>query len=388
MARVVILGPAHPLRGGIADFNQALASELQNQGHEVDIVSFSLQYPSFLFPGKTQYTNSPTPKGLRIHTKINSINPFNWIKTARWIDRNLRPDIVIVRYWLPFMAPALGTIIRKLKRKNPSCMFIGLCDNVIPHEKRPFDTQLTRYFVKACDKFVVMSSAVMYDLRTFSRKPVACLTHPIYNIFGAGISKSEARQKLNIPENEPVVLFFGFIRKYKGLDILLEALTQVDTKIKLLLAGEFYGNEPEYLDKINALNLQERIYFHTSYIPEEQVHQYFCAADVVIQPYLSATQSGVSQVAYSFNKPMIVTGVGGLDEVVVHQKTGFVCEVVRNKKDQILIPETSKNLASWITAFYAVPEGYFEPYIASEEHQKQYRWDHFVQQLLDEKAYV
>lgn len=378
--RIVIIGPAHPLRGGIADFNHALARELILQGHQVSIVSFSLQYPNFLFPGKTQYTDAPPPKDITIYSKINSISPLNWVKTAKWIAKNLDPDLVIARFWIPFLAPALGTIL-KILHKFTKVHRIGLCDNVIPHEKRFFDKPLISYFIRQCDSFVVMSEQVLQDLRQFTDKPAICTPHPIYNIYEPRIGMREARHRLNLPEQEKILLFFGFIRKYKGLDILLEALPKVKNKVKLLIAGEFYGNEDYYLHKIEQLGLKDKVYLHTEFIPENKVHLYFSACEVVVQPYLSATQSGVTQAAYFFGKPMIVTDVGGLSEIVEQEKTGLVCPVVYTKEHNIDIPLTALNLAECIDKFYALPYSAMEDYILSAEFQAKYSWTEFAQKI-------
>lgn len=380
--RIVIIGPAHPLRGGIADFNHALAHELQHQEHEVHLISFSLQYPNFLFPGKTQYTDATPPQTLNIHTKINSISPYNWLKTAHWIAKNLNPELIITRFWIPFLAPALGTIL-KILRKHTKAHIIGLCDNIIPHEKRPFDKTLTQYFIQQCDSFVVMSQQVLQDLRQFTNKPAICTPHPVYNIYSPRIPVQEARQILNIPQDEKILLFFGFIRKYKGLDILLEALPYVKTPVKVLIAGEFYGNEAYYKDKIAQLNIHDKLYLHTHFIPQDKVHIYFSASDVVVQPYFSATQSGVSQVAYFFGKNMIVTNVGGLSEIVEHQKTGLVCPVFYAENHKIDIPQTAIKLANCIDTFYTLPYTEMEKYILSDEFQQQYTWTTFAQKLLN-----
>ena len=229
MAKVVIIGPAHPLRGGLATFNQRLAKEFITEGHHCSIYSFSLQYPSFLFPGKTQYSNESAPEGITIHSIINSINPFNWIKVGNRLKKE-RPDIIVVRYWLPFMGPALGTILRQV-RKNKHTRIVCIADNVIPHEKRPGDKAFTKYFLKSSDAFITMSEKVMSDLRIFEKdKPARLVQHPLYDNFGPIISKAEAREKLGVGSQESVILFFGFIRKYKGLDLLLEAMT--DERIK------------------------------------------------------------------------------------------------------------------------------------------------------------
>ena len=328
MAKVIIIGPGHPLRGGLATFNQRLAKEFIEQGNDCSIYSFSLQYPSFLFPGKTQYSDEPAPEGITIHSVINSINPFNWIKIGNRLKKE-RPDIIVVRYWLPFMGPALGTILRGA-RKNRHTKIICIADNVIPHEKRFGDKPFTRYFLKSCDAFITMSEKVMADLRFFEKtKPAKLVSHPLYDNFGDIISKEAARKHLCLPGNEKIILFFGFIRKYKGLDLLLEAMSvlknstlqtsnpqEPEQVIKLLIAGEFYEDEKQYHEQIEKLGIKDQLILRTDFIPDSEVKYYLCAADAVIQPYRNATQSGVTPLAYHFEKPMVVTNVGGLPTLV------------------------------------------------------------------------
>ena len=334
MQKIIIIGPAHPLRGGLATFDQRLAKEFNDNGDDCSIYSFSLQYPSFLFPGKTQYSNEPAPKDLKIFSVINSINPLNWIKIGNRI-RKERPDIVVVRYWLPFMGPALGTILKKVK-KNKHTKVVCIADNIIPHEPRPGDNAFTKYFLKKCDAFITMSEKVMDDLRKFvpREKPARLVQHPLYDNFGEIISKTEAREKLKIKTDELIILFFGFIRKYKGLDILLDAMKELKERIqnteyrmpKLLIAGEFYEDEKPYLEQINRLGINDNMILRTDFIPDSEVKYYLCAADAVIQPYRNATQSGVTPLAYYFEKPMIVTNVGGLPSLVPNEKAGLVTE--------------------------------------------------------------
>lgn len=323
---VVIVGPAHPYRGGIAQFNHRLAQEFLAQGYQVEIYNFSLQYPNFLFPGKTQYSTSEAPKGISIVRKINSINPFNWIKIGREL-KNKKPDVVIFRYWLPFLAPCLGTIARIIK-KNKHSKCIAIADNIIPHEKRMGDNVLTKYFVNSIDSFLVMSKTVEQDLRTFTKdKPCVYNPHPLYDNFGEIISKEKAKSNLNLESKIRYILFFGLIRDYKGLDILLEAFNHdyfVENNIKLIISGEFYGSSEKYQEQLKALNQQ--VILHDRFILDEQVKNYFCASDVVVQPYKSATQSGITQIAYHFDKPMIVTNVGGLAELVPDNKVGYCVE--------------------------------------------------------------
>ena len=369
MAKIVIIGPAHPLRGGLATFNQRLAKEFNQTGHHCSIYSFSLQYPSFLFPGKTQYSDEPAPKDIIIHTVINSINPFNWINVGNRLQKE-KPDIIVVRYWLPFMGPALGTILRRVKR-NKHTKIICIADNVLPHEKRPGDKAFTKYFLKSCDGFITMSEKVMNDLRLFEKtKPAKYVQHPLYDNFGPIISKAEARKHIGLMENEKIILFFGFIRKYKGLDILLEAMSFLkQTGIKLLVAGEFYEDEKPYHDQIEKLQIKENLILKTDFIPDSEVQYYLCAADAVIQPYRGATQSGVTPLAYHFEKPMIVTNVGGLPSLVPHEKAGLVAE-----------PD-AKSIADSILKFYQLGENYFIPHLRSEK--QKYSWHNMTVSILE-----
>jgi len=326
--KIIIVGPAWPLRGGIANFNEAMCRSLIDAGAEAQIVSFSLQYPSFLFPGKSQKENDTRPSpGLNIHAIINSVNPISWFKTARYINHQ-KPDYVIVRYWLPFMAAALGSILRMLDK---NIAVIALVDNAIPHEKRPGDKMLTQYFASAADGFVAMSKAVLNDLNQFTSSPYKrFVPHPVYDIYGDKIEKSQARKNLGLKPEDKVILFFGFIRKYKGLQLLLNAMTDNRLKemdVKLLVAGEFYDDAEPYIQQIKDSGISDRVILHDNFIPANQIANYFCGADLVAQTYLSATQSGVTQIAYHFGRPMLVTNVGGLSEIITHQQAGYVVAV-------------------------------------------------------------
>jgi len=372
MQKIIIIGPAHPLRGGLATFDQRLAKEFNNTGDDCSIYSFSLQYPSFLFPGKTQYNTDPPPKDLKIFSVINSINPLNWIEVGKRI-KNERPDIVVVRYWIPLMGPALGTILKKVRR-NEHTKIICIADNIIPHEHRPGDKAFTRYFLKTCDAFIAMSEKVMGDLRNFvpKDKPAILVHHPLYDNFGEIISKTEARGKLKIKNDESIVLFFGFIRKYKGLDILLDAMKILKSQmsnLKLLIAGEFYEDEKPYLEQINKLGINDNVILRTDFIPDSEVKYYLCAADAVIQPYRNATQSGVTPLAYYFEKPMIVTNVGGLPSLVPNEKAGIVTE------------PTAPSIANAILHFYQLGENYFLPHLRSEK--QKYSWANLVTAIKD-----
>ena len=324
--KIIIIGTAYPYRGGLTAFNERLAKEYADKGHNVEIYTFTLQYPAFLFPGKTQYSDEPASKGLHIFRKINSVNPLNWLKVGREI-RKKQPDLVIVKYWLPFMAPCFGTILRQV-RKNGKTRIISILDNIIPHEKRIGDKQLTQYFVNAVDGFVAMSKSVLNDVNIFDRqKPKAFSPHPLYDNFGEKVSRQEAIEKLNFDENQRYMLFFGFIRDYKGLDLLLKAYANScfrTMNVKLIVAGEFYNNSEKYFSLEEELGLKNEVIWRNDFIPDSEVKYYFGAADIIVQPYKSATQSGVTQIAYHFEKPMLVTNVGGLAEIVPHGKVGYI----------------------------------------------------------------
>lgn len=369
--KIGIIGSAHPLRGGLATFNERLALALQEQGHEVAIYSFSLQYPSFLFPGKTQLTDEPAPEKLTIHTAINSINPLNWLLVGNRIKKE-RPDLIIVKYWLPFMGPAFGTILRRVK-KNGHSRVLCIVDNIIPHEKRPGDTAFTKYFVKTVDAFVTMSRDVLEDLKRFTAKPSVYHPHPLYDNYGPGLPKEEACKKLGLDLNSKYILFFGFIRKYKGLDILYEAMKDERIRaagIKLIVAGEFYGDQEMYEQLIEQYKIKDQLHLFTDFIPNSEVRYYFSAADLVVQPYRSATQSGITQIAYHFEKPMVVTNVGGLAEGVPDGKVGFVTE------------PNAKDIADAILKFYqpnAIPE--LKQNLAQEK--LKYSWESFTKALFN-----
>jgi glycosyltransferase involved in cell wall biosynthesis len=370
--KIAILGSAHPLRGGLAAFNERLAYQLQEQGHEVIIYSFSLQYPSFLFPGKTQFTDEPAPEGLTIRTVVNSVNPLNWISTGGQMNKE-RFDLIIVKYWLPFMGPAFGTILRQAK-KNKKTRVLCIVDNIIPHEKRPGDKQFTNYFIGPIDAFVTMSKDVLKDVKTFTDKPAFFTPHPIYDSYKEAVSKQEACAKLNLDPNKKYILFFGFIREYKGLDWLLEAMADERIKqsgIELIAAGEYYSKDVEANNNsiIEKHHLQSRVHMHTDFIPNSEVRYFFSVADLVVQPYKHATQSGITQIAYHFEKPMVVTNVGGLAEVVPDGKVGFVAE-----------PNPTA-IADAILKFYmpgALPN--MKEHILTEK--RKYTWDTFTEVMM------
>ena len=326
--KVVLIGTAHPYRGGLAVFNERLIREFQNEGHEAEIMTFTLQYPSLLFPGKTQYSEEPKPAGLKITRCVNSINPFNWIKVGRRL-RKMRPDLVIIKFWLPFMAPCFGKIAR-IARKNGHTKVVSVLDNVIPHEKRVGDRALARYFVNSVDGFVAMSKSVEDDLGQFDMaKPRTLCPHPLFDSFGERISRDEALKFLGLDGNTRYLLFFGLVRAYKGLDLLIDAFADERLRkypLKLIIAGEFYDDPKPYLEQIEKVGVNDLVILHNQFINDTDVKYYFNAADMVVQPYKSATQSGVTQIAYHFEKPMLVTNVGGLGEIIPDGKAGYVVE--------------------------------------------------------------
>ncbi len=370
---VVIIGPAYPLRGGLATYNERLARAFLAAGDEVRIVTFSLQYPGFLFPGQTQFSTEAGPADLDIEVSINSVNPLSWVGVGRRL-RRARPDLVVFRFWLPFMGPALGTVAR-LARGNGHTRIVAITDNVIPHEKRPGDGPLTRYFLRACDGFVTMSRAVLADLQQlgFGRKPALYRPHPLYDNFGPAKPKAAALAALGLSPQFQYVLFFGFIRAYKGLDILLEALADAQVAalpIKLIIAGEFYEDAAPYEMLIKKHDLESRLVRATDFIPNEQVANYFSAADLVIQPYKNATQSGVSQVAYHFGRPMLVTDVGGLAELIPAGVVGYV------------VPPTPAAIADALVDFYANDrEAAFAAGVRQEA--KKFSWEVMVAALKE-----
>lgn len=324
--RITIIGTAYPYRGGLAAYNERLAMEFKAEGHEVTILTFTVQYPGFLFPGKTQYLEGNPPEGLKIERRINSVNPFNWLATGLKLKRE-RPDIVIFKFWLPFMAPCFGTIAR-LSKSNRHTKVISVFDNVIPHEKRPGDMLLTRYFTSAIDGAVAMSQSVLDDLAIFRKDIPAVLNpHPLFDNFGKAEERELSLKKLGLDTDFRYFLFFGFIRAYKGLDLLIEAFSESrfrNRKLKLIVAGEFYEDDKPYKKRVRELGLEEDILFFDRFINDDEVKYFFGPAELVIQPYRDATQSGVTQIAYHFEKPMIVTDVGGLREIVPDRRCGYV----------------------------------------------------------------
>jgi glycosyltransferase involved in cell wall biosynthesis len=365
---IVIVGTAYPLRGGIAHFNALLYKHLSKQ-HHVEIVTFSRQYPSILFPGKTQDEKGGSEGAVPSEQLIDSINPITWFTAANAIARK-KPDLLIFKYWMPFFGPCFGTIARLVRRKT-GAKVLFICDNIIPHEKRPGDMALTRYAFNAVDAFIVQSASVEKDLNGFlPGARYELVAHPVYEIFGASMPTLEARAKLGLTD-ERVILFFGYVRRYKGLHILLDAMPSIlqSMKVKLLVVGEFYDDEQKYRQQIDTENLRNDVVVHSDYVPNDEVSLYFSAADVVVLPYISATQSGIVQIAYQFDKPVIATDVGGLAEVVLNNRTGFIVK-----------PEAPQEVADAVIRFYKEKRG--EEFVRNvREEKKKYSWDNLVQAI-------
>jgi len=379
--KILILGPAHPYRGGIATFSERLASEYQSMGHQVRLFTFTLQYPNFLFPGKTQYSNDPAPPHLDIVACINSVNPYNWYKAGKQIAKE-QADLIVVQFWLPFMGMCFGSLNHIIKRYSPHSTIVALTHNVIPHEKRLGDYTLTKYFVQSCDGFVSMSKSVLDDLSVFTNNTHKTYSpHPIYDTFGLPVDRTTARKALThlgIQTTDKLILFFGLVRRYKGLDILLEAMGNEQVKaqgIKLVVAGEFYDDKSLYDDIITKHNLHKTVQVVPEFIATDAVKNYFCAADMVVQPYRTATQSGISQMAYHFECPMLVTKVGGLPEIVPHDKVGYVVP-----------PNNSKAIAEALSNFFSDTEkaNFFKKQVAIEK--KRFAWEHMANAIIQVAA--
>ncbi len=326
--KAIFLGPAYPYRGGIAAFNENLASVFQSNGWECQMLTFIQQYPNFLFPGKNQLTTEDSPPDLRINRAIYSTNPLNWLKMAKKIVAE-KPDLVITQYWMPFMAPAFGTILRGVKKSYQNAYTVSIVHNFKPHESLIGDKQLGRFLANRSDMLVSLSRNVAEDIRnSVPDKPVAEMFHPVYDHYGNKMDKAEARSALGLEEDCIYLLFFGLVRAYKGLDLLIEALNKIETdkKFKLIIAGEFYENEKKYLKLIEDNNLSDKILINNQYIPNEDVPKFFCAADLVVLPYRRATQSGVVPIALHFDKPIVVTKVGGLSELIEQNNIGLISE--------------------------------------------------------------
>jgi glycosyltransferase involved in cell wall biosynthesis len=369
---IISLGPAHPYRGGLASFNDRLAQQFTEEGHNIEILTFTLQYPRILFPGRTQYTDGPPPEGIRISRRMNSINPLNWISTGLQIKK-AKPDFLLIRYWLPFMGPCLGTIAR-IARSNRHTVVICIFDNVVPHERRPGDRLLTKYFTGSIDGGIVMSGSVSDELKSFrSGIPVRLNPHPLFDNYGRSVTREEALAALHLDSEYRYLLFFGFIRAYKGLDLLIKAFADKrlrKKKLKLIIAGEFYEDDTPYRQLIKLYDLEKDVIIYDHFISDNKVSLYFSVADLVVQPYKSATQSGVTQIAYHFEKPMLVTDVGGLREIVADKVGGYVVQ-----------PQAEDIAEAIIDYFENERENQFTEGVRKEK--EKFSWDKMTASIID-----
>ncbi len=367
--KIVVVGPAYPIRGGLSVIDEAMCRAFNKAGHHASIVTFKMQYPKILFPGKTQLSDGPPPEGLEIYAWMNSVNPINWISTAKRINK-LQPDLLIFRQWIPFMGPCFGTISRFLDKK---IKVFTVVDNLFPHEKRPFDKLLTTYFLKVCDGFITFSKTVKSQLEELNFKNVIFTPHPIDDNLGESMSKSDAAKYLDFESDVNYVLFFGLVRKYKGLDLLLKSFAHPGIKklnLHLLVVGEFYDDPDKYQEIIEENSLSGQVTIVNEFVPVSDIRYYFSLADLVAQTYHTATQSGITQIAYNFNCPMLVTDVGGLSEYVPHGKVGYV------------VQKDTEEIAKAIIDFFENNRQQ-EFSVNVKEEKKKYEWDVFVNKVLE-----
>lgn len=368
--KMILVGTAHPFRGGLAVYNEHLAKSFQENGYEVEIWTFTVQYPNFLFPGKTQFSTEPAPQGLVIRRELNSVNPFNWLKVGRRL-RKAQADIVVMRFWIPYMAPSHG-VVSRLARKNKKTRVVSILDNIIPHEKGFADRLLASYFLKSIDGGVTMSKSVLEDAKSFDvEEKVLFCPHPLYDSFGEKVGREEALRFFHLEADTRYMLFFGIIRDYKGLDLLLKAMSDErlkQMKVKLIVAGEFYNNGEQYHELEQQLGISDQLVWRSQFVPDSEVRYYFNVADIVVQPYKSATQSGVTQIAYHFEKPMLVTDVGGLKEIVPNGVVGYVTQPNPTAIADALVDFYENSRASE-----------FEKNMAAEK--KKYSWKRMVETI-------
>ena len=370
--KIGVLGPAHPYRGGIAAFTERMAQALIASGHKVTVYTYTVQYPSFIFPGKTQFTDKAPPANLTIIRCINSVNLLSWSSTAQRITED-KNDLLIPMFWMPVMGLSLSKIIKAIKRQSPQSKVISIVHNLIPHESRIGDDYFTKLFTSTVDGYIVLTKSVLEDVKKYSTQPALVTPHPVYDSFGEIESQEKARAKLRLNQETSYILFFGLIRDYKGLDLLIEAMADnrlIKLGIKLIIAGEYYSKKERYQELISKYNLNDNIHDVDKFIPDEQVADYFNATDLVVQPYKSATQSGVTQIAYHFNKPMVVTDVGGLKEMCPNGKVGYVVK-----------PEATA-IAEAIHHYFTTADRKKMVDGVIEEKGK-YSWDTFVERLLE-----
>ena len=364
--QIALISVAPPYRGGISEQTSILVEKL-SKNHSVDVINYSRQYPDFLFPGKTQYLDSKS-ENYNSSRMIDSINPLTWFSTGNKLAKK-NYDLVIFRFWNPFFAPALGVIAGIIKKKSTYTKLMSLCDNILPHEKTPLADFLTTYLFDKLDGHVVQSSQTENELQEVVENPIyEKRLHPIYINFPKKIDKITARKKLGLSAKN-IILYFGIIRDYKGFDILLNAIAELKDSgldFHLLAGGECYGSDEKYTQLISNLGISDYITWHNKYIPDSEVSNYFSAADVVALPYRTASQSGITQIAYSYDLPVIVTNVGGLPEIVDKGKSGFIIE-----------PENPGELAN-VLAENINTKKFDEMGSYIQSFKQKFSWEHFV----------
>ena len=364
--QIALISVAPPYRGGISKHTSILVENL-SKNHSVDVINYSRQYPDFLFPGKTQYLDDKSEND-NSSRMIDSINPLTWFSTGNKLAKK-NYDLVIFRFWNPFFAPALGVISGIIKKKSSYTKLMSLCDNILPHEKTPFAYFLTTYLFDKLDGHIVQSSQTENELQEVVENPVyEKRFHPIYTNFPKKIDKITARKKLGLSAKN-IILYFGIIRDYKGFDILLNAIAELKDSgldFHLLAGGECYGSDEKYTQLISNLGISDYITWHNKYIPDSEVSNYFSAADVVALPYRTASQSGVTQIAYSYDLPVIVTKVGGLPEIVDEGQSGFTIE-----------PENPKELANILEKNLEAGT-FLEMATYIKKFKQKFSWEYFV----------
>ncbi len=364
------------MRGGISNFNESFSNMLLDYKWEVHNISYSHRFPPFLFPMKIPLESGIRPLRLEIEPLIHAGNPFSWFRVIRTI-RDHDPGLVLVHYWSPWLAPALGFILKRVARKKPDLRILAVIHQ-IRKEKSLLKSMLNRYFIRKCQAFIIMSKTIQEDLEHYcGSKPVKFVPHPVYKVFGEAVPKDEARSFLKLDPAEPLLLFFGIVRPYKGLGLLLQAMSRETVRVlslRLIVAGEFLEDRADYEQMINDLGLENNVILMDDFIPTTDVKYYFSAADMVIQPYLEASQSGITQIAYQFERPMLVTDVGGLAEIVPHMRVGYVS------------PVDADAIAGYIVDFYANNrEALFVKNLKVEK--KRFAWENMyngMQELIDQ----
>ena len=360
----------YPFRGGIAQFNANLYEEFVREGHTVKAFTFTCQYPSFLFPGKTQYvTDADKAKVIDSEAVLSTVNPFSYFSAARKIAA-WKPDVVVMKYWMSYLAPSLGTVARLLRGRG--IKVVAILDNVIPHETKFFDKPFSRWFLRSCSSCIAMSESVLADMLSLAPKVSHILkVHPLYDHFGEKLPKAEAQERLALDPSLKTLLFFGLIRDYKGLDLLIDAFSHLDSSFQLVIAGESYGSFDKYSAQIASLgeDCASRIHVFNRYIGDEEVPLFFSAADVCVLPYKSATQSGITAISLHFDLPLVATRVGGLAESIEKPGVGLMTSGI-----------SGESIAAGISEFFATDPAVFSSAIGRAK--KEMTWQSFAEALL------